>query len=385
MATDRPSFTDIDWESTESTTFAISRTALVEIAAFVVILAGFVYDLEFAIERPVLTWPIFFDLTIAEWMFVAVLVILFFNGVIPLARNRRLSAYYWKEFKKNRLAVGSLVFLIGILAIGTIGPIFMKPPDISFTDRLAPPVGVTALINGVEVTGTWEHPLGTTAKGEDILKLIIFGMRVSMMVGLGAVAIAVAIGSVVGTVAAYATSVDRGWIDEALMRYVDIQSVLPTFLVLLLVIYLFGAQLWFIIALYGFFSWEGIARAGRAEALQRTEEEYVQAARAAGANTAWIVRQHLIPNISNTVITYASLLIPAFILGEATLAFLGFSDPAVSSWGRTISIGRNNLSDAWWISTIPGIFLVLTALAFNFVGDALRDALDPRHEVGEER
>src|SRR5699024_1789471 len=151
--------------------------------------------------------------------------------------------------------------------------------------------------------GTWEHPFGTTDQGQDVAKLVVFGIRVSMEVGLTAMVIAVGIGSVVGTVAAYATSIGRGWVDELLMRYVDVQSVFPVFLMLLIIIYLFGAQLWFIIALYGFFSWEGIARATRSEGLQRSEEEYVQAARAAGANTGSIVRRHLIPNVSNSIIT----------------------------------------------------------------------------------
>jgi peptide/nickel transport system permease protein len=116
----------------------------------------------------------------------------------------------------------------------------------------------------------------------------------------------------------------------------------------------------------------------RSEALQRREEAYVRAANAAGASRGWVIRRHIIPNVSGTVITAATLAIPTFILGEAALSFLGFGDPETFSWGRTINAGRSDLDSAWWISTIPGLFLFFTVLAFNFVGDALSDAIDPR-------
>ncbi|HET7325390.1 MAG TPA: ABC transporter permease [Halococcus sp.] len=378
MATDteRPTFTDIDWEAQEVSTTSISRVALAELVALLALLAWFVYDYAVLTDQPTLTWPITWDVTSAEWMFIATLLLLFFHGVVPLYRNPRMTAYYWKEFKKNKAAVASLVFLLVIFTIGIIGPAVLSPPEVKFTDRIAPPV-----LNPVGPDGTWEHPFGTTDQGQDVAKLVVYGMRISMEVGLTAMIIAVAFGSVVGTVAAYATSIGRGWVDESLMRYVDVQSVFPTFLMLLLVVYLFGAHLWFIIALFGFFSWEGIARATRSEGLQRSEEGYIKAARAAGANTRLIVRRHLIPNASNSIITIATLLVPAFILGEATLAFLGFSDPGTFSWGRTISLGRDNLANAWWIATIPGLFLTVTALSFGFIGDALRDALDPRQQA----
>jgi peptide/nickel transport system permease protein len=222
--------------------------------------------------------------------------------------------------------------------------------------------------------GSWEHALGTDAQGRPVWHLIVYGMRVSLEVGLISMVFAVSIGTVVGTAAAYF----GGYVDEVLMRYVDLQQTLPVFILLLLLIYLYGPSLLLIIALYGLFSWEGTARLVRSEALQRSEEEYVRASEATGADRWWTIRRHLIPNVSSTVITAATLSIPVFILGEASLSFLGFGDPDVFSWGRTISDGRSDLSNAPWISTVPGFFLFLTVLAFNFVGDALRDAIDPR-------
>jgi peptide/nickel transport system permease protein len=201
-----------------------------------------------------------------------------------------------------------------------------------------------------------------------------------MQVGLISMVFSIVMGSVVGTLAAFATSVDAGMVDEALMRWVDLQSVFPVFMTLLLLTYLFGSKLWMIVLLYGFFSWEGIARTVRGEALQRAEEEYILAAQAAGANTSYVLRRHLIPNSSNSIITLATLSIPGFILGEASLAFLGFSDPDTFSWGRTISSGQGYLEQGWWVSLFPGIFLFFTVLGFNFIGEAARDALDPRHQ-----
>jgi peptide/nickel transport system permease protein len=164
------------------------------------------------------------------------------------------------------------------------------------------------------------------------------------------------------------------------MRYVDLQQTFPVFILLVLLTYLYGASLLLIILLYGVFGWEGTARLVRSEALQRREEAYIRAAESAGASRLWLIRRHLIPNVSSTVITAATLSIPVFILGEASLSFLGFGDPETFSWGRTINAGRSDLDSAWWISTIPGFVLFLTILAFNFVGDALRDATDPRSE-----
>jgi len=173
-----------------------------------------------------------------------------------------------------------------------------------------------------------------------------------------------------------------GMVDEVLMRYVDLQATFPTFLLLILLIYLYGGSLFLLIMLFGFFSWEGTARLVRSEALQRTEEEYVQAAEAAGASQAWIIRRHIIPNVSSTVITNATLSIPAFILSETTLSFLGFADDSIYSWGQIIASGQGLLVPefAWWVTFFPGLVLFLTVLAFNYVGDAINDAVDPRRD-----
>jgi peptide/nickel transport system permease protein len=181
----------------------------------------------------------------------------------------------------------------------------------------------------------------------------------------------------VGATAAYA----GGWVDEVLMRYVDIQLTFPTFFLFLFLAYLYGGSLFILIMIFGVTGWGGIARIIRSEALQRNEEEYIRAAQSAGASGLYVVRRHMVPNVSNSIITAATLNIPILILSEAALSFIGVGDVTVPSWGQVIASGRGDLSTAWWISTIPGVFLFLTILAFNFLGDALRDALDPRQET----
>ncbi|MFB6299461.1 MAG: ABC transporter permease [Halobacteriales archaeon] len=379
MATEQDddiTFEEIDWEDVGRDVTELSARKIIEVATFVVWLVALCYD-AFLIPNDRPTIPGVWDVTSVEWLFILTLILGFYHVVLPLADNRRMTLYYWREFKKNKPAVASLIFLIVIFVTGIVGPIVMEPPQLDLMDAYQPPVGFTAQVQGTTATGTWEHPLGTDQQGQDMFKLVVYGMRVSMEVGLISMFLAVTIGTVVGTTAAHF----GGYVDEALMRYVDLQQTFPGFILLLLLVYLFGGSLFLIIVLYGFLSWEGTARLIRSEALQRTEEAYIRAAETAGASRWWIIRRHLIPNVSSTVITVATLSIPGFILGEASLSFLGLGDPNVYSWGRVISGGRSSLASAPWIATIPGVFLFLTVLAFNFLGDALRDAIDPRQET----
>jgi peptide/nickel transport system permease protein len=351
-------------------------------------------DLAWVADRSGATLPYGLDLSGSDWLMVATLAVGLFYGVWPLYRNPRLTAYYWRRFRRNRAAILSAGYLAAVFVVGLIGPLFLSTPEVTPLQGYQPPVFLTVeastplqcvgettttTVGGTSESlchGTWQHPLGTTSEGKDILVLLVLGMRVSMKVGLVTMMLVITLGSLVGTTAAYF----GGYVDELLMRYVDLQATFPSFFLFLILSYLFTPSLVMLIVLFGILGWEGTARLVRSEALQRAEEEYVRAAENAGASDGWIIRRHILPNVSNTVITNATLLIPGFILLEAALAFLGLTDPSVSSWGKTISAGRGDLSSAWWIATIPGVFLFFTILAFNFLGDALRDALDPRSE-----
>ncbi|GAB6878607.1 ABC transporter permease [Halorubrum gandharaense] len=366
-------FEDIDWEQHEEA-IGTSKTRLGFFLTTAATVLGWVLDHLYGNHRQ----PIF-ELDLGpftfgpnpgnvDWLFMLTLVVMFFFVVLPLYRNPRMTKHYWTEFKKNKAAVVSLAFLIGIFVLGVIGPFIFGRPEIDITNSHVPPI----FMDG----GTWAHPFGTTQSGEDVLQIVVVGMRVSMQVGLIGMFIIIVLASAVGTTAAYF----GGMVDEVLMRFVDIMLTFPTFFLILFVVYLYGGDLFTIILILGLTTWTGTSRLVRSEALQRNEEQYITAAENVGASERWIITRHLIPNVSNTIITAATLVIPSLILYEAVLAFLGFGDPNVWSWGRVISEGRGDLQPAPWIATIPGIFLFVTVLAFNFLGDALRDALDPRHE-----
>lgn len=334
--------------------------------------------------------PFFGTVSGVDWLWSITLLVLLYYGIAPLYENKRMTKYYWKEFRKNKAAVISGLFLIVILLVGVIGSRVLRDPQPTPGLENQPPVwgSIEAYVTGNECPGgttmegdvtmcqgSWQHPLGTTSSGEDILLASIHGMEVSMQVGLIATLMSISIAAAVGLTAAYY----GGLVDEVLMRYVDIQMTFPTFFLFLLLAYVFSGSLLLLILIFGLFGWGSAARIMRSEALQRREEPYMKAAQNSGASSLWTIRRHLLPNVSNSLITAATLTIPVIILAEAAFAFLGLGDPTVYSWGRLISDGRNNLTDAWWISTIPGVFLFFTILAFNFLGDALRDALDPRH------
>jgi peptide/nickel transport system permease protein len=393
MATDTPSdrFEDVDWEEVSGQVAVRSPTQWAALVAFGAVALALVYDVLFAdgatFDFTVAGFEYVWDVTAVDWLFVTTLLVLFFYAVVPLAQNPRMTAYYWKEFRKNKPAVVSLGFLLVIFFVGTVGTIFIQPPELNVIASYQPPVFTSVdaavpsscvgeVVDG-RCQGTWEYPLGTTGDGKGILKMVIFGMRVSMQVGLIAMLISIFIATLVGATAAYA----GGWVDEVLMRYVDIQLTFPTFFLFLFLAYLYGGSLFILIMIFGVTGWGGIARIIRSEALQRNEEEYIRAAQSAGASGLYVVRRHMVPNVSNSIITAATLNIPILILSEAALSFIGVGDVTVPSWGQVIAAGRGDLSTAWWISTIPGVFLFLTILAFNFLGDALRDALDPRQET----
>lgn len=341
-----------------------------------------------------IAYPLIGTTTLVDWLWVITLLLLLNYGARPLYENPRMTKQYWKEFRKNKAAVISSIYLTVIFLVGLVGSRFIEAPRHNPGLENQPPIGldIPSFATGVECPGgrtdtpdgqlcqgSWEHPLGTTPFGEDILAGIIHGMEVSMQVGLIATMISITVSATVALTAAYY----GGIVDEILMRYVDIQLTFPTFFLFLLLAYTIGGSLFILIMIFGFFGWGGYARIMRAEALQRREETYMTAAKSAGASTLWSIRRHLLPNISNSIITAASLAIPALILAEAAIAFLGLGDPTTPSWGRIIAEGRDELGRAWWTSTLPGIFLFFTVLAFNFLGDALRDALDPRHGGAE--
>lgn len=320
------------------------------------------------------------------YLFFAIVAV--FYGVYPLYANRRLTRYYWERIKKHRLSVMGLVFIISLIAVALIGPLFTQDPTkVNFEEKNVPPVGFTIQqyiydLKAEEFVtrqtpGTWKHILGTDNKGRDMLAMLVSGARVSLQVGLLAVLIAVLIGTIMGVVSAYF----GGWTDMILMRFTDIMMTFPFFLLLVFIIFIFGPSLVFIILAIGLTGWTGTARLVRSEALSLRTREFIMASKSLGASDTRIVFRHLIPNVISTVIVIATLSIPGVILAEAALSFIGLGDPTVTSWGMILNAGQRSLDTAWWVAVEPGIMLFLTVLAFNFLGDGIRDAFDPRSQL----
>lgn len=305
-----------------------------------------------------------------------------------VSNNTRLINYYWQRTKRNKLAVFGLAFIIFLTAVAAIGPFFTADPTaVNFDEKEIPPIGFTTqqsiyriasdTFTTTEIHGTWKHPLGTDSKGRDMLAMIVSGARVSLLVGLIATGIAIILGTIIGVLAAYL----GGWADNALMRFTDIMMTFPFFLLLVLIVFIFGPSLAFIVLAIGLTGWTGTARLIRSESLSLRTREFIVAAKASGASDNRVIFRHLIPNVISLIIIIATLSIPGVILAEAALSFIGLGDPSVPSWGIILESGQHTLSTAWWVAVEPGIMLFLTVLAFNFLGDGLRDAFDPKSNV----
>jgi len=311
------------------------------------------------------------------------------KGVGRCMPNRtRLINYYWQRTRRNKLAVFGLAFIIFLIALAAIGPLFtLDPTEANFEETNMPPVRFTIeqSVYNIEtddftttkISGTWKHPLGTDSKGRDMLAMIVSGARVSLLVGLIATGIAIILGTIIGVVSAYL----GGWADNALMRFTDVMMTFPFFLLLVLIVFIFGPSLAFIVLAIGLTGWTGIARLIRSESLSLRTREFIVAAKALGASDNRVVFRHLIPNVISLIIIMATLSIPGVILAEAALSFIGLGDPTVPSWGIILESGQHTLDTAWWVAVEPGIMLFLTVLAFNFLGDGLRDAFDPKSNV----
>ena len=217
--------------------------------------------------------------------------------------------------------------------------------------------------------------LGTDKFGRDILSRIIYGSRISLSIGFIAVFISISFGSLIGSVAGYF----GGLADWLLMRFVDGVLAFPRLFLILIVIVVMEPSIFIIVAVLGLTGWMGTARQVRGQILSLKEQEFLMAAKAIGQRTVPILLRYLLPNSMAPIIVEATLRIGNTILVEAALSFLGLGvQPPTASWGNIIADGRDALLDAWWISTFPGIAIVVTVVAFNLIGDGLRDSLDPR-------
>ncbi len=269
-------------------------------------------------------------------------------------------------FQKNRIAVIGVWVVVGVYLIALVTPL-IAPHD---------PAAQASLVTARLLAPGGEFPLGTDRLARDVFSRIMYGARISLSIGFVAVGISVTIGTLLGAVAGYL----GGWVDTVVMRFVDMVIAFPRLVLLIAIVALFESNsIFLIMAVLGLTQWPGTARIVRGEVLSLREREFIEAARALGFSRRRIILRHVIPNVLAPVIVTATLGIGNVIVLEAGLSFLGLGlQPPTPSWGSMVADGRGYLLDAWWISTFAGLAIVLTVVAFNLVGDGLRDALDPR-------
>ncbi|MGB3736573.1 MAG: ABC transporter permease [Ilumatobacter sp.] len=269
----------------------------------------------------------------------------------------------WKQFKRNKLALVGLGFIILVLLTAI------------FADLIAP-YSITERDSGRFREGpSADHWFGTDIIGRDLFSRVVYGARVSMKIGLAATTIALTVGVIVGAIAGYI----GGFVESAIMRFIDVFLSIPYIILAIAIATVFGRSENAIIIVLGFTGWLGVARIVRASFLQLKKQEYVEAAHALGFGTVRIMFRHILPNALQPIIVYGTIAIGSTILSEAALSFLGVGpqDPT-PAWGLMVSQGRADLANAPHLLFFPAMAIALTVTAFVFVGDGLRDALDPK-------
>ncbi len=267
----------------------------------------------------------------------------------------------WPRFRRQPVAlVGFAILLaLGGMALGA-GQIAPHPPFALSNEVLRPPSAA--------------HWMGTDDLGRDLFSAVVYGTRVSLLVGFGSVLIATVLGVVIGALAGGA----GGWVDTLLMRVTELFQVVPRFFLALIVVALLGSSIWLIVLLLGLTYWTGTARLTRSQVLTLRTREYVVAARGIGMRESRILLREILPGALPPVITQAALHVGGAILIEAGLSFLGLGDPSVVSWGALLNDAQQFVRTAWWMSVFPGLAIMLTVLAVNVAADGLNEALNRR-------
>jgi peptide/nickel transport system permease protein len=280
-----------------------------------------------------------------------------------IGRHSYFRAVFWPRLAHNRFAVAGAIVVLLMLAVALLAPLIVRfgPNEINAWAVLEPP--------------SLKHWFGTDDLGRDVFSRIVYGAKISLQVGFVAAGIAVLIGTILGLVAGFY----GGWIDNVLMRFVDIMFCFPTFFLILAVITFLRPSIWYIMIVIGLTGWMGVARLVRAETLSIREMDYIMAARCIGCSDRRIIFRHILPNAVSPALVAASLGIAGAILTESALSFLGIGvQPPTPSWGNILASGKDYIEFAWWLSLFPGLAILVTVLAYNLLGEGIRDALDPR-------
>jgi peptide/nickel transport system permease protein len=268
-----------------------------------------------------------------------------------------------KKALRNPLSLVGIIIIISVFILAMFAP-FIAPYDPN-------EINVKAILLGPSI----EYWMGTDGLGRDVLSRMLYGGRISLLVGLVAVGISTLIGIILGALAGYY----RGWVDTVIMRLVDIMLSIPSFFLILAVIAFLTPSIINIMIVIGLTSWMGVTRLVRAEFLSLSEREFVLASRTLGAKDARLIFTHLLPNSLTPIIVSAVLGVAGAVLMESGLSFLGLGVQAPqASWGNILTDGKEYIQFAWWLSLFPGLAILITVLGYNLLGEGLRDALDPR-------
>jgi len=281
------------------------------------------------------------------------------------ARGVSLWATAWQSLRQNRAALTATGIMLVVAVLVLLAPL-LSPYEFDSTDwdRISTP---PSLSNG--------HYFGTDDVGRDLFVRTLYGGRISLLVGLAATLVSLIIGIAWGATAGYA----GGRIDQFMMRTVDVLYALPFMFFVILLMVFFGRNILLIFVAVGAVNWLDMARIGRGQTLSLKKKEFIEAARAGGVSGFDIVRRHIVPNLLGVVVVYVTLTIPQVILVESFLSFLGLGvQEPMTSWGALVNDGAQTMESAPWALIFPALFLALTLFCFNFIGDGLRDALDPR-------
>ena len=286
------------------------------------------------------------------------------DAVLVPVKGRSLWDDARRRLMRNRAALGGMIALAVLLAAALIGPSLIP---FAFDAVNKVDVWVGPLTHG--------HLLGTDALGRDLLARLLMGLRISLAIGFVATAVSLVIGVVWGAVAGFV----GGPLDEVMMRIVDVLYSLPFIFFVILLMVTFGSNVILIFVAIGAVEWLTMSRIVRGQTLSLKQKEFIEAARAAGLTQGAIIGRHIVPNLLGPVVVYVTLTIPAVILAESFLSFLGLGvQPPMASLGALIAGGAQDMELAWWLLVFPSLTMVITLMSFNFIGDGLRDALDPK-------
>lgn len=391
---DSARFTSIDWtEETSRRVRPDSRTTVL-LLGLGALAALFAYDYVVAPDE--LVAALHWDLTRMDWLVLLAFVLFVRYALVPLVADRDRAGRTLRALLGRPAGLASSLYLVAFGVLGLLGPEMFDFTFARLEYKLQPPVFASVDAGDVYVYscfgetsgtvchGSWRYPLGTNYIGENMVELLLYGVRTAFKLGLSAAMLMVVVATAVGTTAGYV----GGWVDDVLMRYVDVQQTIPAVVVYLVLATMFlgtyegvsDGGLFALALVFGLLDWGGIARIVRSEVLKRRANGYVRAAKAAGASDVHVIRRHVIPNSTSTIVTALTRRIPLLILAQVGLAYLELNRVDSKSLGGTLRQGLGGRympwHEKWWVTGSIVLFLVVTVVAFNVFGDAVRDVLD---------